>query len=132
MRLLVGLLGSLGAVALAAPAQANELLYWQFEQDQRKLTFRTVHPVRPQAQLVTSPSRIAIDLPGIQLGQPTVRETVPGVVREVRIGQFKPQTARLVIELKPGYTLDPQQIQIRGATPQHWSVTLPEPQRVGG
>ena len=44
--------------------------------------FRTAQPVRPQAQLVTSPSCIAIDLPGTQLGRPTVRETVPGVVCE--------------------------------------------------
>ena len=51
-----------------------------------------------------------------------------GAVRAVRVGQFDNQTTRIVIELSPEYTLDPQQVQFRGTSPSQWSVQLPTPQ----
>jgi N-acetylmuramoyl-L-alanine amidase len=45
----------------------------------------------------------------------------------VRVGQFDTQTTRIVIELAPGYTLDPQQIKFVGITPSRWTVQLPTP-----
>ena len=47
-------------------------------------------------------------------------------MQEVRVGQLNEQTARIVIELAPGYTLDPQQVQVRGETSRRWFVQLPE------
>ncbi|PLZ92190.1 N-acetylmuramoyl-L-alanine amidase, partial [Fischerella thermalis CCMEE 5196] len=46
-----------------------------------------------------------------------------------RIGQFDPQTTRVVVELNPGYTLDPQQVKFEGVTANRWQVQLPQPKR---
>ena len=53
-----------------------------------------------------------------------------GTIKSVRVGQFNSQTTRLVIELAPGYTVDPAQVKVRGLSPTQWTVELPEPQRI--
>jgi N-acetylmuramoyl-L-alanine amidase len=73
---------------------------------------------------------LVIDLPGISLNRLPMSQPVGGAIASVKVGQFDPQTTRLVIELSPGYTLDPQQILFRGATANQWTVQLPTPQPV--
>jgi N-acetylmuramoyl-L-alanine amidase len=114
----------------ASPAEAGKLLFWRFETNQSKLLFSTDERVQPRAQLIFNPSRVAIDLPGITLGRPSVRQSYGGIVRSVRVGQFDAATTRIVIELAPGYTVDPQQVRVRGLSPTQWTVELPEPERV--
>ncbi|NEQ24209.1 MAG: N-acetylmuramoyl-L-alanine amidase, partial [Microcoleus sp. SIO2G3] len=85
--------------------------------------------VQPKAQLIVNPTRLVIDLPGISLGRPKIEQPVGGAIRSVRVGQFDAQTTRLVIELNPGYTIDPQQVKFRGISPTQWTVQLPSPQQ---
>ena len=117
---------------LSAPAQAARLEHWRFDTTQNRLHFRTAGGVQPKAQLLANPTRLVIDLPGTTLDRPTVTQPVgsPGF-QSIRVGQFESDTARLVIELSPGYTIDPQQVQFRGITPTEWTVDLPTPQRIG-
>lgn len=125
------LLPSLLSIFLASsPAEAARLLRWRFEAARNQLEFTTEGGVQPTAQLIANPTRLVIDLPGTTLGRSTVNQTVGGAVREVRVGQFNPQTARIVVELAPGYTIDPQQVRFRGISPSQWSVQLPTPQRI--
>ncbi|XHX80129.1 MAG: N-acetylmuramoyl-L-alanine amidase [Stenomitos frigidus ULC029] len=51
-----------------------------------------------------------------------------GPIRSVRLGQFDRSSARLVVELAPGYTIDPNQVRFRGITARQWTVQLPTPQ----
>lgn len=124
------LLSFLSLFLFASPAHAGKLLFWRYESSQSRLIFTTDERVQPRAQLVSDPTRVVIDLPGISLGRPSVRQAVGGTVTSVRVGQFDTQTTRLVIEMAPGYTLDPQQVRIRGLSPTQWTVDLPAPQRV--
>lgn len=120
------LLGAVGAMMLALPAEAAQLLYWNFDSAGNRLTFTTDDGVQPRAQLVFDPTRIVIDLPGTTLGRSQVNQLVnQDGVQEVRIGQFDARTTRLVIELKPGYTVDPLQVQVTGDAPNQWTVQLP-------
>ncbi len=112
------------------PAWAGQLIFWEFNEQRRELQFRTNSSVQPQAQLIPDPSRLVIDLPGTTLSRPLLNQNYGGKIRTVRLGQFTPNTARLVIELEPGYTLDPSGIKFEGRSPSDWSVTLPEPERV--
>jgi N-acetylmuramoyl-L-alanine amidase len=112
------------------PAQANRLLFWRFESGNNRLVFTTDDRVQPTAQLIPNPTRVVIDLPGIILGRPSVTQSIGGTIQNVRVGQFNSQTTRLVIELAPGYVVDPQQIKIRGISPTQWTVDLPAPQRL--
>jgi len=120
--------GLLGAFLLAAPATAAELEAWRFDASANEITFVTDEAVRPRAQLIFNPTRLVIDLPGVQLGSDRPRQRGSGAIREIRWGQFDASTARLVIELEPGYTLDPEQIQVEGQSPTEWVVQLPEPE----
>lgn len=125
------LLPSLLSVLLfSAAAQARQLLSWRFDSNQNRLVFTTDAGVQPKAQLIANPTRVVIDLPGISLGRPTANQQLKGAIREIRVGQVDNQTTRIVIELAPGYTLDPQQVKFRGASPSQWSVDLPTPQRI--
>ena len=124
------LIGSLVATALtAAPAQAGKLEFWRFNENNNRLTFQTEERVQPQAQLIFNPTRVVIDLPNTVLGHSLVNQAVGGSIEQVRVGQFNQQTTRLVVELAPGYTLDPEKVKIQEQSPQRWSVALPQPQR---
>ncbi|MEQ8959869.1 MAG: N-acetylmuramoyl-L-alanine amidase [Coleofasciculus sp. C2-GNP5-27] len=94
------------------------------------MVFTTDEGVQPRAQLISNPTRLVIDLPGIRLGRPTVNQQVGGAIQEIRVGQFENQTTRIVVELAPGYTLDPQQVKFRGLSPTQWTVNIPNPQRI--
>jgi N-acetylmuramoyl-L-alanine amidase len=117
-------------LCFTAPAQAGKLLFWRFDAAQNRLNFNTDSRVQPTAQLIPNPTRIVIDLPGTTLGRPTVNQPIGGAIVSLRVAQFDPFTTRLVIEMAPGYTVDPQQVKVRGITPSQWTVELPTPQRI--
>lgn len=130
LRLYLLFLSWLSVLLFALPAQAARLLFWRFDPGQNQLLFTTDVGVQPTAQLISNPTRLVIDLPGIVLGRPTVNQSLRGVVRSVRVGQFDDRTTRIVVELAPGYTLDPEKIKFRGASPTNWSVELPDPEPI--
>ncbi|MBR8827537.1 MAG: N-acetylmuramoyl-L-alanine amidase [Gomphosphaeria aponina SAG 52.96 = DSM 107014] len=111
----------------SSPAEAAKLMSWRFESSQNQLSFTTNGGVQPKAKLITNPTRLVIDLPKTKLDRPTVEESFGGMVKSVRVGQFDAETTRIVVELAGGYTIDPEQINIRGASPTQWTVKLPEP-----
>ena len=120
--------GTIGTVLLlSSPAWATSLSSWRFDANQNRLEINTTGAVQPQAQLIFEPTRLVIDLPGITFGKPQSTQQVGGAIRAVRVGQFDPQTTRIVVELAPGYTLDPQQIKFVGISANRWTVQLPTP-----
>ncbi|MFQ4146815.1 N-acetylmuramoyl-L-alanine amidase [Chlorogloeopsis sp. ULAP02] len=114
---------------LSSPADAANLQSWRFDADQNQLEINTDGAVQPTAQLIFNPTRLVIDLPGIKFGRPQLVQTVGGAIRAVRIGQFDPQITRVVVELTPGYTLDPKKVKFEGLTANRWRVQLPKPER---
>ena len=112
---------------LSSPADAAKLKSWNFDANQNRLEFNTDAAVQPKAQLIFNPTRVVIDLPGVKFGRPQLRKPVGGAIRTVRIGQFDPKTTRIVVELSPGYTLDPNKIKFEGISPSRWRVQLPSP-----
>lgn len=118
----------IGFLCLAAPAEAGQLTTWQYDSTQNRLAFTTDEDVQPRAQLVFEPTRLVIDLPGTNVGEVPTSQMVGSGIQEVRIGQFDAQTTRIVVQLEPGYTLDPQQIRFRGMSATQWIVQLPLPQ----
>ena len=121
--------GITSALVFTLPAEAAQLQSWWFDARENRLVFTTDIAVQPRAQMVFNPTRIVIDLPGTTLGRPSDRQAVGGAVREVRSGQFDARTARLVIEMSPGYTVDPQAVEVRGVRSNQWVVQLPEPEQ---
>ena len=119
--------GFVGVFLFCSPAKAGKIVSWEFESQDNNLTFTTDEGVQPEAQLLSNPTRLVIDLPGTTLGRETVKETYEGAIRGFRIGQPEPDVSRIVVELAPGYTLDSDDIEFQGISPTEWSVELPEP-----
>ncbi|MFN6515573.1 MAG: N-acetylmuramoyl-L-alanine amidase [Nostoc sp. CreGUA01] len=113
---------------LSSPAMAARLESWRFDANQNKLEINTLGNVQPQAQLIFNPTRLVIDLPGTTFGRPQLTQQVGGAISAIRIGQFDEQTTRIVVELTPGYTLDPKKVQFVGTTGERWTVELPTPE----
>ncbi len=119
--------GLWGGLLWCIPVDAAQLESWRFDQAQNQLQFTTDQDVSPRVQLIPDPTRLVVDLPGIILDRPTVKQNVGIKVRSVRVGQFDSQTARIVVELAPGYMVDPEQVKVRGDSPTNWSIQLPTP-----
>lgn len=119
--------GFIGVFLLCPPAQAGKIISWEFESQDKNLVFKTDEGVQPEAELLSNPTRLVIDLPGTILGRETVKENYQGPVRGFRIGQPQPNTSRIVVELAPGYTIDPDEIEFESVSPSHWEVEIPQP-----
>ncbi|MGF2036075.1 MAG: N-acetylmuramoyl-L-alanine amidase [Nostoc sp. CmiVER01] len=113
---------------LSSPVMAARLESWRFDANQNRLEINTVGAVQPQAQLIFNPTRLVIDLPGTTFGRPQLTQQVGGGIRSIRVGQFDAETTRIVVELTPGYTLDPKRVQFVGTTGDRWRVQLPRPE----
>ena len=126
------LLNILSVFLFTPTARAGKLLFWDFKSDRNQLTFVTDEGVQPAAQLITNPgpNRVVIDLPGTNLGRSTINKSIGKAFNRVRIGQFDEKTTRIVIELAPGYTIDPTKVKFKGISATRWIVNLPNPQRV--
>jgi N-acetylmuramoyl-L-alanine amidase len=130
--LLKGVLPTLaGLLMLATPAEAARLQSWQFQSSQNRLSFTTAGGVQPRAQLLANPTRLVIDLPGTTIGQSPRSQYLGGAIKEIRVGQFESNTARIVVEFADGYTVDPTQVQFNGLSASDWTVQIPTPQRIG-
>ena len=119
--------GFIGAFLFCSPAEAGKIISWDFEPEDNDLVFMTDEGVQPEAELLSSPTRLVIDLPGTSLGRETVKESYQGPIRGFRIGQPEPNTTRIVIEWAPGYTVDADDIEFEGVSPTHWTVEIPDP-----
>ncbi|MEH1941092.1 MAG: N-acetylmuramoyl-L-alanine amidase [Nostoc sp.] len=113
---------------LSSPVMAARLESWRFDANQNRLEINTVGAVQPQAQLIFNPTRLVIDLPGTTFGRPQLTQQVGSGIRSIRVGQFDTETTRIVVELAPGYTLDPKRVQFVGTTGDRWTVQLPRPE----
>lgn len=121
------LFGFLGVFLFSSPARAGKIVSWEFEQQDNKLVFETDQEVQPDAELLSNPTRLVIDLPGISLDTETIKESYQGSIRGFRIGQSEPDTSRIVIELAPGYAIDPDDVEFKEKSAKEWTVELPKP-----
>ena len=121
--------GFIGVFLLCLPARAGKLVSWEFEEQDNDLVFITDEGVQPEAQLLSNPTRLVIDLPGTTLGRETVKENYSGAVRGFRIGQPDANTSRIVVEYAPGYTIDSDDIKINyeDDSATEWQVEIPKP-----
>lgn len=120
--------GTLGAALLcSSAAEAANLQYWRFDRNQNRLDLLTDQGVQPRIQFVANPNRVVIDLPDTKLTRPKQSEAIGGGVSTLRVGQFDANTTRLVVELAPGYAIDPQQVQLQNYYGNQWSLQLPRP-----
>ncbi|WP_445241234.1 AMIN domain-containing protein [Microcoleus vaginatus] len=117
----------LSVFLLAGAAEAARLQSWRFDASENRLYITTDGGIQPKAQLIFNPMRLVIDLPGTSLGRPSVSKPLSGAIESVRVGQFDNDTTRIVVEIRDGFTIDPEQVKFRGISPSEWTVDLPTP-----
>jgi N-acetylmuramoyl-L-alanine amidase len=128
--------GTFGTIfMLSSPTLAARLQSWRFDVNQNRLEINTTGDVQPQAQLLFNPTRLVIDLPETRFERFSVGEATPtpkeqqlsGGFRSISVKQLNEKSSRIVVEVSPGYTLDPKQVTFVGITPSRWTVQLPKP-----
>lgn len=115
----------------SAAAEAARLESWRFDANRNQLHFKTSGDVQPKAQLVFDPTRLVIDLPGTSLGTPLLRQAATGGLKSIEVAQLNNETTRIVVELAPGYTLNPDKVQFKPLSGSQWTVELPKVERIG-
>ncbi len=121
----------LSVFLLSLPTKVSSAALWHFNPYLQQLDLITDEGVQPKVELMSNPSRLVIDLPGMTLGNgTTTHEKVEPTIQDIRVGQFDAQTTRLVVELTSGYTLDTTKVRVIGESPTHWIVQLPSAKKL--
>ncbi len=115
----------LSVLALAQSAQADTLQNWKVDARQNRFEFTTDQTVQPIVQLVPNPARVVIDLPGISWNQAKLNQPQSGAIKSLRIAKFEPAVTRIVIDLTPGSTVDPNQVVVKPISGNRWTIQLP-------
>jgi murein DD-endopeptidase MepM/ murein hydrolase activator NlpD len=128
MRILsLSLSGLASSLAIAAPlVHANRLETFVYDLTDSKIEFSLRNDIEPRGTVISNPTRIVIDLPGIVYQGPTMRRRVGKGVQAVRVGQVDANTTRMVVELSPDVTVTPQQLKLRSRQPGKWTMQLPQ------
>ncbi|TVQ22228.1 MAG: AMIN domain-containing protein [Leptolyngbya sp. DLM2.Bin15] len=122
-RLALGTVGlGLPMMLGAAPLQAAQLTQWSFDASSRSLTVTVPNGRSPDYFLLAQPPRIVINLPGTDVGNVPTEQSYSGMVRHIRVGQFQPGTARIVIELAPDVVFAPGQVELRPIEGDRWVI----------
>ena len=120
--------GTFGTIfALSSPTIAARLQSWRFDSNANRLDIYTQGPVQPQAQLIFNPTRLVIDLPGTTFQKSPHSQQLSDGFRSINVQQKNDKSSQIVVELAPGFTIDPNQVKFVGITPSRWTVQLPKP-----
>jgi len=111
---------------LSSPTLAARLESWRFDVNQNRLEINTAGDVQPQAQLLFNPTRLVIDLPETTFARSPLTQQLNGGFRFLSVTQLD-KSSRIILEVSPGYTLDPKQVKFVGISPSRWTVQLPKP-----
>ncbi|PSO49520.1 MAG: hypothetical protein BRC33_06580 [Cyanobacteria bacterium SW_9_44_58] len=111
---------------LLAGNGAMALSQWQFNPQTQQLQFRWESAIAPRTFLLRNPTRIVIDLPQTTFRKAPINKTYSGLVREIRIAQFKPKTTRIVLELSPEAHLHSETVTLKNLSnpdENQWQLT---------
>lgn len=119
--------GLTSSLAIATPtAQANRLETFVYDLTDSKIEFSLKNDIEPKGTVISNPTRIVIDLPGIVYQGPTVRRRVGRGVQAVRVGQVDANTTRMVVEFSSEVKLNPQDLRLKSRQPGRWTMQLPQ------
>ncbi|MEO1131388.1 MAG: peptidoglycan DD-metalloendopeptidase family protein [Cyanobacteria bacterium J06639_1] len=131
LALMVATLASLpGVVARPESASAQtrlaRLQKYSFNPTLNRLDIYTSAGVHPRASVLESGDRlrVVIDLPQTAWHAPKRQQSYTGTVRSLRIGQFNPQTTRLVLDLAPGTKLSDRDIALERTGATTWAISV--------
>lgn len=103
-------------------AEAGQLNQWRYDETTQQVELTISDETTPRHFLMAQPARIVVDLPNTQVGDVPVEQMLSGAVRSVRVSQFQPDMARVVIELSPDAVLASGQVEVQQTADGHWVI----------
>lgn len=119
---IAGATSTLVVAAAIAPVHAASLTSWSFDPTANHLEVVVSDRTTPRYFLMAQPARIVLELPNTSVGAVKAQDTYAGAVRQIRVSQFQPGLARIVMELAPGTSLAPGQVQLQQVSSDRWRL----------
>ncbi|MBD2524375.1 AMIN domain-containing protein [Nostoc sp. FACHB-133] len=113
----ISLLGFCAAIALetctTAATPVAKLDNWRFSPKTQQLEINLSAGTIPRYFYLAQPSRLVVDLPNTKLGKVTTQQNYPGAIKSIRVSQLNANDTRIVLDLAPGTTFNPKQVQLQ-------------------
>jgi len=93
-------------------ATASTVPIWQFDPATNELVITLPEGTTPK-YFVLNPNQIAVDLPNTEISVDATQLYPKGLVRSVGMSQIQPGMARIVMELAPGFAVNPDRTQFQ-------------------
>lgn len=96
---------------------------WHFSPEAMQLEFTLSAARTPKYFYLAQPARIVVDLPNTKLGYVPTQQNYSGKIQRVRISQLNAGVTRIVLDLAPGSSLDPNQLKLQPTSkknPNRW------------
>ncbi|MEH1866527.1 MAG: AMIN domain-containing protein [Nostoc sp.] len=113
----ISLLGFCAAIALetctTAATPVAKLDNWRFSPKTQQLEINLSANTTPRYFYLVQPSRLVVDLPNTKLGKVTTQQNYSGAIKSIRVSQLNANDTRIVLDLAPGTTFNPKQVQLQ-------------------
>ncbi|MBW4643421.1 MAG: AMIN domain-containing protein [Goleter apudmare HA4340-LM2] len=86
---------------------------WRFYPEATQLEFSLSASATPRYFYLAQPPRIVVDLPNTKLGYVPTQQTYSGAIQRIRVSQLNASVTRIVLDLAPGNSFDPNQLQLQ-------------------
>ena len=103
--------------SIAAPAARLE--DWRFYPEAFQLEINLSAPSQPRYFYLAQPPRMVVDLPDTKLGYVSTQQNYSGAIQRIRVSQLNANVTRIVLDLAPGTSLDPNQVQLQPVSAQN-------------
>jgi hypothetical protein len=116
--------------SIAAPAARLE--DWRFYPEAFQLEINLSAPSQPRYFYLAQPPRMVVDLPDTKLGYVSTQQNYSGAIQSIRVSQLNASVTRIVLDLAPGTSLDPNQVQLQRVSAQNTTRWVLRPLIAGG
>jgi hypothetical protein len=103
--------------SIAAPAARLE--DWRFYPEAVQLEINLSAGTTPRYFYLAQPPRMVVDLPDTKLGYVPTQQNYSGAIQRIRVSQLNANVTRIVLDLAPGTSLDPNQVQLQPISAQN-------------
>ncbi|MGI2903095.1 AMIN domain-containing protein [Tolypothrix sp. VBCCA 56010] len=121
--LYVSLFGLYAAITLktnsSIAAETARLEDWRFYPEAFQLEINLSAGTTPRYFYLAQPPRMVVDLPDTKLGYVSTQENYSGAIQRIRVSQLNANVTRIVLDLAPGTSLDPNQVQLQPISAQN-------------
>jgi AMIN domain len=103
-----------------AKVQNAQLQEWRFFPEVAQLEFTLSGASQPKLLYLRQPERLVIDIPATKLGFVSTRQDYNGAIQRIRLSQLNDSVTRIVMDLAPGTTLNPNQVLLQPVSSNRW------------